>query len=227
MKTSKIIFVLPILALILSFITFAICVVVKENAITKQYGSLTGYEIWYVWYSLWWVFLIFITICIVDIWLALKYKNKLAFNTALVLTVVLLVISFSFLKNKKNYSTSLDNLKKIERELNYTFPDQTTILLSEKDVMSSTKEDSATLFAVGVIRFPQTTEGKSAIMNDLEWESDIKKEIKQLLPAYFYQQIELYKIDCFLYSENNDNVITFLAYDTKNDVIYFAIVNQE
>ena len=51
MKTSKIIFVLPVLALILSFITFVICAVVKDNAITKQYGSLTGYEILHVWYN--------------------------------------------------------------------------------------------------------------------------------------------------------------------------------
>ena len=54
--------------------------------------------------------------------------------------------------------------------------------------------------------------------------SAIDNEIKKLLPKYFCQQIELYKIDCFLYVVDNEKVITFLAYDTENGVIYFAIV---
>ena len=116
------------------------------------------------------------------------------------------------------------NLKTIERDLDYTFPEQTTILFGEKDGKISTKKETANLLGVGVIRFPQTDENVNAISKELEWRSDIDNEIKKLLPKYFCQQIELYKIDCFLYVVDNEKVITFLAYDTENGVIYFAIV---
>ena len=222
MKKRKLLIVLSALIFIFACLCSFICSIIKTNEISNTYGYVTMVEtMYYQNKSGWWVFFAFLPILILFIVLAYKHKDRIVLIVSSGLAIILIFMGFIFLKNTKNYSTSTEYLTQIENDIEYDFPDDTTILI-DKTASDMTTNDNINVKFDGIIRIPSTEQAKNELANNISWQNSIDDTIQQYIPEFHYSQIS--DLGKYYYRIDENNVMTFLSYCVDYDLIYFTVV---
>ena len=209
MKRQKLLIAIPIMAVVFALIGYLVCSSITTNVLSEQYGYYTMYESsYYQSKNCWWIFLPFVSLCIVPFVLGIKKKNIVVIAVSSVLAMSLVVFSLSMLSHKNSYSDSKEILADIEESINCSFPDNTSVLLEKN------KSSNLPYAGEGVIRLPVGTE----LEGKVEWQNEIEQGAKQHITDIFY--IIASSSDKFFYKIEG-NVMIFLAYNEENHVIYF------
>ena len=209
MKRQKLLIAIPIMAVVFALIGYLVYSSITTNVLSEQYGYYTMYESsYYQSKNCWWIFLPFVSLCIVPFVLGIKKKNIVVIAVSSVLAMSLVVFSLSMLSHKNSYSDSKEILADIEESINCSFPDNTSVLLEKN------KSSNLPYAGEGVIRLPVGTE----LEGKVEWQIEIEQGAKQHITDIFY--IIASSSDKFFYKIEG-NVMIFLAYNEENHVIYF------
>lgn len=210
MKRQKLLTAIPIMAVVFALIGYLVYSSITTNVLSEQYGYYTMYESsYYQSKNCWWIFLPFVSLCIVPFVLGIKKKNIVVIAVSSVLAMSLVVFSLSMLSHKNSYSDSKEILADIEESINCSFPDNTSVLLEKN------KSSNLPYAGEGVIRLPVGTE----LEGKVEWKSEIEQEAIQYISDKFYVIVSW--SDKFAYSLDGDEMI-LLAYNENHNVIYFT-----
>jgi len=221
-KKGKIIFIaLSFISLFLSAIVWFIVSDLVAEDLGAKIGTLTTYEREYHSNQLWWIFLTFIPLPLFTLVFGILFKERDVIIVSVVITHVIILCGCVFAIRQLEYSTSINELVKIEEKIDYIFPDDTTIVIHYNVKSSSKNDKDIKIISEGVIRIPGDEEFKN-VENNLNWSNKIDESIEQYLPEMFYFRFN--SLDKFLHHINDDNILTFLVYDLANNLIYFTTV---
>lgn len=215
-KKNKIfLIILPCVSLFVSLIVYSTLSMFINEFSNNDYAILTLYEKEY--YSankFWWIYLIFLPFCILPLILGMKKNERVVNCTSFVISMVMLLICYVHFKDMRKYSTSNEHLIQIEESINYDFPENSTILVEK---ISS--EDSNVIYE-GVIRIPTNKEYIIDLENNISWNNQIDNSLRK----YFSERFNFYvsPLDKFYYSVDNNNTVTFLAYYSEQNILFFA-----
>ena len=217
---KKLFIMLSILPFVLAVISL---IVWMFSLVSGKYGKVTTYDFgYYLATDFWWVFLAFTPLSLIPIVAGIKQKDRVVIIIAAVLAAVMAVISFINLNNTNNYSTSIEQLTAIEDGIDYLFPDGTTILAQKNASSFSGNDSEVTVICEGVIRLPDNQEAKEQIEKSDKWSEKIDESVEGYLPEIFAIQAGV--MQRFSYYFDQGNRLTFLAYASRENLIYFIVV---
>ena len=129
----------------------------------------------------------------------------------------MILISFVNFKDAKQYSTSDEYLTLIENSIEYDFYEDTTILVDK--TMSSEKSN---IICEGIIRIPADEENITDVENNIAWKDQIDNDLENKFSAKFKFYVS--SADKFAYTIDDNNTLTFLAYYSEQNLLFFTIV---
>ena len=217
---KKLFIMLSILPFVLAVISL---IVGMFSLVSGKYGKVTTYDFgYYLATDFWWVFLAFTPLSLIPIVAGIKQKDRVVIIIAAVLAAIMAVISFINLNNTNNYSTSIEQLTAIEDGIDYLVPDGTTILAQKNASSFSGNDSEVTVICEGVIRLPDNQEAKEQIEKSDKWSEKIDESVEEYLPEIFAIQAGV--MQRFSYYFDQGNRLTFLAYASRENLIYFIVV---
>ena len=217
-KTRILLVILPCLALFIAVIVFSILSMFTNELFGNENSLLTVYESdYYATTKLWWIYLTFVPFCILSLALGSKRKDRIVSCVSIVIMMVMIMISFVNFKDAKQYSTSDEYLTLIENSIEYDFHEDTTILVDK--TMSSEKSN---IICEGIIRIPADEENITDVENNIAWKDQIDNGIENQFSAQFKFYVS--SADKFAYTMDDNNTLTFLAYYSEQNLLFFTIV---
>ncbi len=217
-KTRILLVILPCLALFIAVIVFSILSMFTNELFGNENSLLTVYESdYYATTKLWWIYLAFVPFCILSLSLGSKRKDRIVSCVSIVIMMVMIMISFVNFKDAKQYSTSDEYLTLIENSIEYDFHEDTTILVDK--TMSSEKSN---IICEGIIRIPTSEENITDVENNIAWKDQIDNDLENKFSAKFKFYVS--SADKFSYTIDDNNTLTFLAYYSEQNLLFFTIV---
>ena len=217
-KARILLIILPCVSLFVAVIAFSILSMFTNELFGNENSLLTVYESdYYATTKFWWIYLAFLPFCILPLAFGSKRKDRIVSSVSIVIMMVMIMISFVNFKDAKQYSTSDEYLTLIEDTVKYDFHEDTTILVDK--TMSSKKSN---IICEGIIRIPTYEENITDLENNIEWKDQIDNGIENQFSAQFKFYVS--SADKFAYTIDDNNKLTFLAYCSEQNLLYFTIV---
>ena len=131
--------------------------------------------------------------------------------------MVMLLISYMHFNETQQYSTSNEYLIQIEDNINYDFPENSSILVEK----NSSSKNSNVIYE-GIIRIPTNEEYINELKNNISWNNQIDSS----LTNYFSERFSFYvsSLNKSIYTFGDNNTLTFLAYQEEQNILFFTII---
>lgn len=216
-KTKIFLIILPCVSLFVSLIVYSILSMFINEFLNNEYSILTMYEKdYYSKTKFWWIYLAFLPFCILPLILGIKKKEKVINCASVVIMIALLLISYIHFNESQQYSTSIEYLIQIEDNINYDFPENSTIIVKK----NSSKDSN--VICEGIIRIPTNEEYINELKNSVSWDNQIDSS----LTNYFSERFNFYvnSLNKSICTIDDNNTLTFLAYQEEQSLLFFTII---
>ena len=217
-KTKIFLIILPFVSLFVSLIVYSILSMFINEFLNNEYSILTIYEKdYYSKAKFWWIYLAFVPFCILPLILGITKKERVINCVSFVIMMVMLLISYIHFNETQQYSTSNEYLIQIEDNINYDFPENSTILVEK----NSSSKDSNVIYE-GIIRIPTNEEYINELKNNISWNNQIDSS----LTNYFSERFNFYvsSLNKSIYTFGDNNTLTFLTYQEEQNILFFTII---
>lgn len=218
-KNRLFLIILPFILLFIAILINSILSMFVNEFSGIDSSFLTMYEKeYFTKISFWWIYLVFVPFCLFFCFLGIKHKDKIICCTSTIIILVMVLISFVNFKDTSNFSTSKEYLIQIEKNINFNFSEDTTVLIYKN--ASSLKKIN--ILCEGVIRIPANKENIFNLKNNISWNNQMDNNIYNNFSEKFNFYVS--SLDRVFYTIDDNNTLIFLAYYVEQNIVFFTFV---